>query len=181
MDEQRKEWISFDELERRGVTPMAAQVMMRPCKKLRYRGGKTVPVFLYDGTILTPVQDLIRLFRVDRVPPEAYAATPLFRRSSGACFTTDYVREVVRFLMRSVGLPPSLYGGHSLRIGGASAALAANVSEAVIRAMGRWDSDVYELYLRGSLSCARQMGSVIASTSYEDFEAMFDHEEFVRF
>jgi len=24
------------------------------------------------------------------------------------------------------------------------------------------------------------MGSVIASTSYEDFEAMFDHEEFVR-
>ena len=141
---------------------------------------KTVPVFLYDGTILTPVQDLLRLFRVDRVPPEAYASTPLFRRSSGAPFTTDYVREVVRFLMRSVGLPPSLYGGHSLRIGGASAALAANVSEAVIRAMGRWDSDVYELYLRGSLSCARQLGSVIASTSYEDFEAMFDHEEFVR-
>ena len=69
-------------------------------------------------------------------------------------------------------------GGHNLRIGGASAAhLAANVSEAVIRAMGRWDSDVYELYLRGSLSCARQMGSVIASTSYEDFEAMFDHED----
>ena len=30
--------------------------------------------------------------------------------------------------MRSAGLPPSLYGGHSLRIGGASAALAANVS-----------------------------------------------------
>jgi len=24
------------------------------------------------------------------------------------------------------------------------------------------------------------MGSVIASTSFEDFEAMFDHEEFVR-
>ena len=75
------------------------------------------------------------------------------------------MREVVRLLMRSVGLPPGLYGGHSLRIGGASAALAANVSEAVIRAMGRWDSDVYELYLRGSLLCARQMGSVIASTS----------------
>jgi len=70
---------------------------------------------------------------LDRVPPEAYATTPLFRRSSGVSFTTDYVREVVRFLMRSVGLPPGLYGGHSLRIGGASAALAANVSEAVIR------------------------------------------------
>ena len=51
------------------------------------------------------------VIRVDRVPPEAYASTPLFRRSSGAPFTTDYVREVVRFLMSSVGLPPSLNGG----------------------------------------------------------------------
>jgi hypothetical protein len=177
---QEAEWVSFDEVERRGIAPVAAQVMMRPCKKLRYRGGKTVPVFLFDGTILTPVQDLLLLFRIDRVPPERYDATPLFRRASGASFTTDYVREVVRFLMHSVGLAPELYGGHSLRIGGASAALAANVSEAVIRAMGRWDSDVYELYLRYSLTCARQMGSVIASTSFEDFEAMFDHEEFVR-
>ena len=91
---------------------------MRPCKKLRYHGGKTVPVFLFDGTILTPVRELLRLFRVDRVPREAYATTPLFRRSSGASFTTDYVREVVRFLMRSVGLPPGMYEGHSLRIGG---------------------------------------------------------------
>ena len=173
-------WVSFDEIERLGEVPVAAQVMMRPCKKLRYRGGKTVPVFLFDGTVLTPVQDLLHLFRTDRVPAERHAVTPLFRRASGASFTTDYVREVVRFLMRSVGLDPALYGGHSLRIGGASAALAANVSEAVIRAMGRWDSDVYELYLRYSLSCARQMGSVIASTSFEDFEAMFDHEEFVR-
>ena len=154
--------------------------MMRPCKKLRYRGNKTVPVFLFDGSILKPVTELLRLFRVDRVPPEAYATTPLFRRASGKPYTTDYVREIVRFLMSSVGLPPLLYGGHSLRIGGASAALAANVSEAVIRAMGRWDSDVYELYLRGSMDSARRMGSVIASTSYEDFEAMFDHEEFVR-
>ena len=140
----------------------------------------SVPVFLFDGSILKPVTELLRLFRVDRVPPEAYATTPLFRRASGKPYTTDYVREIVRFLMSSVGLPPLLYGGHSLRIGGASAALAANVSEAVIRAMGRWDSDVYELYLRGSMDSARRMGSVIASTSYEDFEAMFDHEEFVR-
>ena len=40
-------------------------------QKLRYyRGGKTVPVFLFDDTILTPVLDLLLLllFRVDRVP-----------------------------------------------------------------------------------------------------------------
>jgi hypothetical protein len=40
-DGQHASWVSFDELERRGDTPTAAQVMMRPCKKLRYHGGKT--------------------------------------------------------------------------------------------------------------------------------------------
>eukprot|EP00900_Chrysochromulina_parva_P026168 jgi/Chrpa1/8185/Chrysochromulina_OHIO_Genome00017880-RA len=83
--------------------------MMRPCKKLRYHGGKTVPVFLFDGTILTPVRELLRLFRVDRVPPEAYDTTPLFWRSSGASFTTDYVREVVRFLARREARIPKVF------------------------------------------------------------------------
>jgi hypothetical protein len=113
------EWVSFDELDSAeaecGSTQIvvAAKVMMRPCKKLRYRGNKTVPVLLFDGSILKPVTELLRLFRVDRVPPEACATTPLFRRALGKPYTTDYVREVVRFLMSSVGLPPLLYGGHT--------------------------------------------------------------------
>ena len=43
--------------------------------------------------------------------------------------------------------------------------------------MGRWDSDIYEMYLRHSLDGARRTGTVIASTAFEDFEGMFDHEE----
>ena len=33
VDGQQATWVSFDELERRGVVPTAAQVMMRPCER----------------------------------------------------------------------------------------------------------------------------------------------------
>jgi hypothetical protein len=171
-------WRRYAEL-RAGRPVTAARVLMRPCKKLKYRPGKTVPVMLYDGAVLTPVSDLLRLFQVDGVPPDREATTPLFRMASGAAFTTKYVREVVRFLVEAVGLDGALYGGHSLRIGGATAALAAGLPASVIRVMGRWDSDVFELYARASADGARRAGTVIASTPFEDFEGMFDHEEFV--
>ena len=37
---------------------------------------------------------------------------------------------------------------HSFRIGGASAALSAGASDALIRIMGRWSSDAYNRYIR---------------------------------
>jgi hypothetical protein len=174
---------------------LPAQVMMRPCKKLRYHGGKTVPVFLFDGTILTPVRELLRLFRVDRVPREAYATTPLFRRSSSDRLgrplpQTTYARSFGS-LCALLGFPRGMYGGHSLRIGGASAALAANVSEAIIRAMGRWDSDVFELSTCGvrfrapgpdGLDYMYHLNFLRGLRAFEAmFKAMFDHEEFVRY
>ena len=48
--------------------------------------------------------------------------------------------------MASIGLDPARFGAHLLRIGGATAALAAGLSPAAIRAAGRWASDVYMLY-----------------------------------
>ena len=82
-------------------------------------------------------------------------------------------------LARSVGEDPKLYGAQSLRIGGASAALAAHVPANVVRALGRWDSDVYEIYTRASRESALRFGSLIASTAYTDFEGEFADEEFV--
>ena len=37
---------------------------------------------------------------------------------------------------------------HSFRIGGASAAASAGVSDSVIQILGRWSSDTYRRYLR---------------------------------
>ena len=66
-------------------------------------------------------------------------------------------------MMRAIGLDPDRFGAHSLRIGGASAALAAGVPPALIRIMGRWSSEVYEIYCRMSVQSAIGIGRAIAS------------------
>ena len=151
--------------------------MVRPCKKLRYRGAKTVPVVLRDGTVLQPVTELARLFAVDAVSAEELAATPLFRREDGSAFTTAFVRGLVKLCMHRVGRDPAMFGAHSLRIGGASALLAAGIPPAAIQVMGRWDSDVYLVYCRWSQDAARRVGSAVASTCFTDFEGEYTHEE----
>lgn len=47
-----------------------------------------------------------------------------------------------------IGLDPKVIGGHSLRIGGATACALANLSTTQIRMIGRWTSTAYQLYLR---------------------------------
>ena len=77
---------------------------------------------------------------------------------------------MVKFLVESIGLDPAKFGAHSLRIGGAMAALAAGIQPTLIRVLGRWSSDIYEIYCRLSLEAAAGMGALIGSTPFEDVE-----------
>ena len=75
-------------------------------------------------------------------------------------------------------MDPRKFGAHSLRIGGATAALAAGVPPAVIRITGRWSSDCWELYARLSKEAALNVTALIGSTPFEDSERGFVSEEF---
>ena len=72
--------------------------------------------------------------------------------------------------MARLGLDPALFGAHSLRIGGATAGLAAGLSAPALRAAGRWSSDIYLLYTRASRQAVQQISVVIGSTPFEDLE-----------
>jgi hypothetical protein len=72
--------------------------------------------------------------------------------------------------MGGLGLDARRFGAHSLRIGSATAALAAGMSPAAIRAAGRWASDVYILYARASQQAVRGISTVIGSTPFDDLE-----------
>ena len=50
---------------------------------------------------------------------------PLFCHASGKSISTEEVRCMVRRVMEAAGCDPKVYGGHSLRIGGATVAHAA--------------------------------------------------------
>ena len=52
----------------------------------------------------------------------------------------------------------------------ATAALAAGLSPAAIRAAGRWASDVYMLYTRCNMQASQRLATVIGSTAFEDLQ-----------
>ena len=156
-------------------------VMMRPCKNGKYLRGKTVPIVLAGGgTLVDPVSALWELYAGDPVPDSVEHVTPLFRirsRGNTGSLTVDQVRVEVKTLMSSLGLDPARFGAHSLRIGGATAAAAAGVPPSVIRVMGRWNSDIFEIYTRLTQQAAARMTGVIGSTPFDDLERGAFHTE----
>jgi len=158
-----------------------AVLMMRPCKNGKYLRGKSVPIVLSGGgTMIDPVSALWDLYAGDPVPEAVEHVTPLFRvRSRGATgsLTVDQVRIEVKTLMSNLGLDPARFGAHSLRIGGATAAAAAGVPPSVIRVMGRWNSDIFEIYTRLTQQAAARMTGVIGSTAFDDLERGAFHTE----
>ena len=108
----------------------------------------------------------------DPVPPELEATTPLFRdRSTGKVITVDAVREELRRLMGLLGRDASVYGAHSLRIGAATALAFLGAPEHVIKALGRWRSDAYLLYIRDSRTEAEHYQRNLLGAAVDDFEA----------
>ena len=161
---------------------LCVAIMMRPLKTGKPQKGKTCRVVLRSGgSLLDPVRRLEALLRSDPTPPGQKELTPLFKVSGGAahaqCITVSQVRGMVRLLMRSIGADPKLFGAHSLRIGGASAALAAGIHPSTIRVMGRWASDIYEVYTRMSLQASVIATQLIGSTPFKDLERTFHSEE----
>ena len=134
--------------------------------------GKTTEVVIgAGGSMVNALDALMAMERADPITdPLTRAQTPLFRRASGAAITVGELRRVVKTLMERIGLDPRRFGAHSLRIGGATAALAIGLSPAAIRAAGRWGSDVYTLYTRISVQSARGLASAIGSSGFEEAE-----------
>ena len=150
-----------------------AGVMIRQLKTTRFAGKDVEVVLRGGGRLFDPVAELKRLIDLDYVPHDKRATTPLFRDANGEAFTVRSVRDMVKALMEAVGCDPDRFGAHSLRIGGATAALAAGVPPEVIRAMGRWSSEVYQIYMRLSREAATRVSCVVASTAFHDMERGF--------
>jgi hypothetical protein len=153
-----------------------ARVRMRKRKDLRVLRGKQTDVIISGGgTHFDACDELYQWIQERRAAGIADDA-PLFCRMNGQMITVEEVRAQVRAVMEAAGRDPSVYGAHSLRIGGASAALAAGVPPQLIRMMGRWSSDVYEIYCRMSEEAALSVGTAICSATVTDMSRSF-HEE----
>ena len=124
-----------------------------PTFGLRIRSSKTDP-FRHSVTVrvapsgnadLCPAQALLELTN------QSYAThptSPLLQWSDGSAITRQSLNNAIKWLARSVHLNDSHFSTHSFRIGAATAASAAGIPDYLIKTMGRWSSDAYQLYIR---------------------------------
>ena len=154
-----------------------ARIRMRKRKDLRVlRGKQSVVIIAGGGCGHFDAADLLYRWVQARRAQGIPDGKALFCFDDGQSISIAYLRDMVKEMMRLVGRDPTRYGAHSLRIGGATAALAAGVPPSLIRLMGRWSSDVYEIYCRMSEQSALGVGTAISAAMVTDVEAGF-HEE----
>ena len=96
---------------------------------------------------------------------EDQAQAPLFTDVKGKPITTANLYDLVKALVKAIGRNPDFYGAHSLRIGGATAALmCCNGNEEIVRVMGYWSSSAMRLYMRPTASMLREVQTSMATS-----------------
>ncbi|XDV45281.1 hypothetical protein PO909_013401 [Leuciscus waleckii] len=83
-----------------------------------------------------------------KIRPRTSKYAPLFILPNGAPLSKACFRTHLTTAIKSCSLSPSLYTGHSFRIGAATAAAERGISTSAIKIMGRWSSSAFESYIR---------------------------------
>ena len=102
--------------------------------------------FQRTGVALCPVEAMVNYIKL-RGSKEG----PLFLTSHNQPLTRSYFLVNLRNALAQARIDDSQYAGYSFRIGAATTALRAGVSDAKIKMLGRWESSAYQLYLREPL------------------------------
>ncbi|XP_078344470.1 uncharacterized protein LOC144630064 [Oculina patagonica] len=138
--------------------PQRIVVLLKSSKTDVYRQGQSLSI-ARCSSLLCPVSAMQQYFLLAQPRPG-----PLFYFQSGSLLTRSSVTKLLRDSARSAGLSYRSLKGHSFRIGAASTAAAAGLPDWLIKVLGRWSSDCYQLYIRTPesvlLSAAPRMASI---------------------
>ena len=108
--------------------------------------GKGTDIYLTrTGSSLCPVSALL-----DYLMARGTGKGPLFLLANGNPLTRPLLVARVRAALTSCGSDMEKYCSHSFRIGAATTALQAGVSDAKIKMLGRWESSAYQSYTRST-------------------------------
>ena len=129
--------ITVDDIE----NPQSVAVRIKQSKTDPFRQGVSI-VLSRTGLPLCPVAALLAYLVV-----RGNSEGPLFLLRGQPLTRPKLVLEL-RKALAVAGLQPDKYAGHSFRIGAATTAAACGVPVDVIKTLGRWKSQAYQLYIR---------------------------------
>ena len=128
--------------------------------RLQIPSSKTDP-FRQSVTIRIVTPTAVRALRdLAEMPPGTTDPNlPIFcMPDSSEPMTRDHLIGEIRRCASAAGLNPDHFNGHSFRKGGAETLADAGIRDNVIKVMGRWSSDCYQLYIKESSDSIRTAG-----------------------
>ena len=116
--------------------PTVMHVRIKASKTDPFHRGTTV-VLGRTGSDLCPIVAMVNYLKRKGMKPGF-----LFQHEDGRLLTKQMFGKWVGVQRAQE------YSGHSFRVGAATTAAAADVQDSIIKAMGRWDSTAYLIYIR---------------------------------
>ena len=133
------------------------------CFRVHIKCSKTDPFCvgcdIYVGrgnSLICPVVALVNFLALRGPSPG-----PLFCYVDGHPLTQQQLSSTVQAILNSTGYHGS-YSGHSFRIGAATTTASWGVPDHLIKTLGRWSSDAYQLYIRTPVGSLTQVSSQLA-------------------
>lgn len=139
------------------LTNTSMKVYIKASKTDQYRQTAVVLIGK-TGTSTCPINAMRKFLQQS----ESHRHLPLFTFHNGKYLTRRDVSALTKSLLRLTGANPALYSSHSYRIGAATTAAAAGISEPLIQTLGRWQSTAYKTYIRSSPKTITNASKLIA-------------------
>ena len=102
-------------------------------------------------------------------------SSPLCAAPQGAdgrrCVTAAAVSDAVKAAAKAIGLDPSRFASHSLRIGGATRLVSLGVPFPLVKLRGGWASDVFLQYCRASLGTSLGLAEALSISNPRPYSA----------
>ena len=120
------------------------------CLSVKLKRSKCDPfgarVLVHVGRTFLPLCPVAAVLSYLAVRPSSPG--PLFIYEDGTPLSRDRLSASFALALRSAGLNDRGYSSHSFRIGAATAAARAGISDSLIQTLGRWKSSAFTAYIR---------------------------------
>jgi hypothetical protein len=139
--------------------PESLHVRIKQSKTDPFRQGTTLAIAKSHSSVCAVIA--LREYLLQRNPTNT--DEPLFMLQNGEPLTRTILSANLRELLNILGYIENEYAPHSFRIGAATTAAAANLPPWLIKTLGRWRSDCYELYIRTPRTIINSVPQKLAS------------------